>query len=109
MYVSHRFHERAAAVTVQRYAQSLINVTLDVENVPHNETRTPRAGDWAIVTYDTCVGYVSRSQVDAAVNAGIVLALADELRKYNPRHPLVHIWHLVPGNHTHFDVRGSSL
>lgn len=109
MYVSHRFHERAAADKVLIQARQLINIKLDLERIPNTETRTPKAGDWAIVTYDTCVGYRDHSQVDAAVNAGILLALADALRKYNPHHELLRIWHLIPGNHAHFAVGGSSL
>ncbi len=93
-----RFHNYLAAKAVLPYAAALTNVSLGIEKEPSTDTRDDPPGDYMISAPKNDLNIFQTNRLSDCVGMATQLALADELRRYNPHHPLLTIWHLRPEN-----------
>jgi hypothetical protein len=102
----HRYHSAAAAAMVLYEMDSLgTGVALEVTHSKPSAADANRGvGEYAISGYvpDYANGANTTYRLSAAADVALQRALANELRKYAPRHALcTDIWHLRPDSKLH--------
>lgn len=94
MLTIHRFHDRTAARLVCEEANKRSNIKLFVERMTDDDGG--RVGKWAICAPAGVMLFTRESLYQIVVEATSA-ALAAELRKHSPHHPLANICHLRDG------------